>query len=452
MALPAGFELTEPEGKKTGLPAGFELVETQEPTYLETVKNRLSTIVDPEAWKQAGQDLLNFPPVTPETMGQLENVAKDVAIMSPTSVASKAARLFNAPTPKPGDIAKQKVLKETGDAGYYLPTSNIKASVGTNLVERFGGKQAIEHTARMKNQPITNAKAARALGLSDDVPITPELLSTVRAEAGKAYDTIKNVGTLTADNIYNKSLSRIADKYSGASKDFPELTSKAVSKLVKAMRKKTISAEGAVEQIKNLRDSAKTNIAGHMATVETKLLGKAQRKAAEALENLLEKNIGPKLGKKTLGNFRKAREIIAKTYTVENALKGANVDAAMLAKDLQKGKPLSGLLKDIAKFSQNFPGSAKIPQGQAASGGSLEPLLYGAAGVASTGPMGAAAALGPIVGKPIARHLATKIPRQHGKNGLQNALGNVIVQKPLIGAGVIYDRDNRQNNRNSRRR
>ena len=84
------------------------------------------------------------------------------------------------------DVVKEHTLKMAGEAGYSVPKSNVKQTFWTNLGERFGGKQAIEATAQIKNQPVTNKLAAKALGLADDTPLTPEVLSGIRQEAGKA--------------------------------------------------------------------------------------------------------------------------------------------------------------------------------------------------------------------------------------------------------------------------
>jgi len=309
------------------------------------------------------------------------------------------------------DIVKQKGLEEAGKAGYSVPRSNIKQSWLTNLGERFGGKQAIEATAQMKNQPITNKLAAKALGLSDDTPITKELLEQVRSDAGSAYEVVKGIGKVKADKPYMAALDDIADKYSGASKDFPELANESVLKLVKAMKKGTISADGALEQVKNLRYLAKANYRSLNPT--DRALAKAQDKTAKALDDLISRNAEPIIGKDAFTAYQKARELIAKTHTIEKSLNEStgNVSAQALAKELKRGAPLSGELRQAAKFGQAFPRLGREPIGAPPSGGMLEPLVYGVAGGSAGGPAGILASGIPIIGKPIARHLMTKVPK-----------------------------------------
>lgn len=414
-------------------------------TTSEYVKGRTQAIknaFDPETWKSAISELGNFPKTDIESIKAAgkKSISAPQTDMSglamaamPITAMSGAARAFLKPAAI--DPVRQATLEAAGKAGYSVPRSNIKQSWFTNLGERFGGKQAIEATAQMKNQPITNKLAARALGLADDTPVTPELLNGIRQEAGKAYEAVKGVGTLSADKTYNQALKDIAGKYSGASKDFPELANQGVGKLVKALNKKTISAEGAIEQIKNLRDAAKSNL-GPMASSSDKLMGKAQRKAAEELENLIERNIEPVLGKQMLNDFRIARQAIAKTYTIEKALNPAtgNVIATELAKQAKKGAPLSGTLKEAADFSRAFPRLSREPIGAPASGGALEPLVYGTAGTVATGGAGALAATIPIIGKPIARYLMTTVPK--AQQPINDTLARMLMQRGALGAGA----------------
>ena len=407
-------------------------------SIVQGAKGAAKSIVDPAAWKSLGKELTSFPDAdlsklreTPITNTDMSGVA--MAAM-PITAMSGASRAFLKPAAI--DTVKQATLEAAGKSGYSVPRSYIKQSWLTNLGERFGGKQAIEATAQIKGQPITNRSAARALDLSDDTPITPDLLSGIRKEAGKAYEAIKGVGVLSTDKAYNQALKDIVGKYSGASKDFPELANQGVGKLVKALNKKTISAEGAIEQIKNLRDAAKSNL-GPMASSSDKLMGKAQRRAAEELENLIERNITPVLGKQVLNEFRAARQAIATTYSIEKALNPTtgNVLGTELAKQAKKGVPLTGPLKEAANFARAFPRLAREPMGGPASGGALEPLVYGTAGTVATGGAGAMAAAIPIIGKPIARYLMTTVPKS-AKQPINDTLARMLLQRGVLGAGA----------------
>ena len=398
--------------------------------YGSGVANRLKNTVNPDTYVSATNELKNFPSAprtesgkidlsTPEKLPEDGDITDNAigAVMSamPVSSISKAFRA----TLKPGlgaiESARQAALDVAGKGGFSVPRSNIKQTIMTNLGERFGGKQAIEAAAQAKNQPIFNRLASKSLGIADDTPITPEVLKGIRNEAGKAYEAVKNVGTLTASKEYLSGLKKIGDEMSGASKDFPELASESVAKLVSALNKKTISSEGAVEMVKNLRNAAKSSF-GPTASAQDKLLGKAQRKAADLLDDLIERNIEPVLGKEMLNSYKKARELIAKTYTVEGSLVGQNISAQKIAKTGKK-IPLTGELKQISDFATSFPRLSRVEMGAPPSGGLLEPMIYGGIGGLATGGPGAAAAAIPIIGKPIARKLMVTVPKVSSNTG-----------------------------------
>lgn len=418
--------------------------------YLGKRADAVKSVFDPETWKKLGQDLIRpvesplkngklvFNDISPEDSKKYRDEAMNmVTSMLPVSRLAGSSRDAILKPIVEGGPLKQAALDVAGKAGYSLPRSNINQSFLTNLGERFGGKQAIEATAQMKNQPVTNKLAAKALGLSDDAVITPDVLKGIREQAGKAYESVKNIGTLSTDKEYFQGLKSLKENFSGASKDFPELASKEVEKLTNALKKKTISSEGAVEMVKHLRDAAKTNLR-NVASQQDKTLGRAQRHAADLLDDLIERNMG-KTGSGNLDAYKKARELIAKTYTVENALVGENVSAQKIAKAASKVK-LSDELKQIADFSTVFPRLTRVEAGAPASGGLLEPMIYGAAGSLATGPFGATASLIPVLGKPIARRLMTTTPKIQSRSALADALDKFLVQRAAIGAASTVDK------------
>lgn len=383
----------------------------------------------------------------PKSTAELQQNLREAGVTAPLpeTLGSKAVRFTGEvlggaatfPT-KPVDVAKQameegiKALKAppgvraAAEAGYKVPRSNLKPSAVANLGERFGGKEGIEAIARIKNQEVTNNLAAKALGLKEGTQITPQLLESIRFEAGQSYEVVKKIGTLTADKSYIQTLKNIGQEFSGASKDFPELSSESVKKLITALSKKTISSEGAVEMAKNLRRAASSN------WKNDKLLSKAQRSAADALDDLIERNIAPSLGKQVLKNYQDARVLIAKSHVIENALNEGtnNVVATEIAKQAGKRK-LTGELKQISDFASAFKRVAHEQQGAVPAGGLLEPLVYGTSGGLIGGPPGAAAAAIPIAGKPIVRRLMLTTPSLG-----ESAITKNIAARGLFGTGL----------------
>jgi hypothetical protein len=133
-----------------------------------------------------------------------------------------------------------------------------------------------------------------------------------------------------------------------------------------------------------------------------------------------------------LRDFREARQLIAKTYSVEKALNPTtgNIDALKLASELKKGKPLSGGLKDIADFAAQFPKASQRIEGM----GSLpqtSPLDWGLGAVtsaATSSPLG----LLTVGARPAARSLVLSKP-------VQDRLLQKQTQQGLLGAMLSSD-------------
>lgn len=252
----------------------------------------------------------------------------------------------------------QKALagKEAGAAGYVIPPEDLGGGMATKVLSGVGGKIKTAQVASERNQSVTNGLAKKALGIAEDAPLNNETLAAVRSQAGQAYDAIKNTGTVAADAAFHSTLDNIASKYTKASQAFPGAVKSEIPDLVAALKQPSFSADGAVEMTKILRTNAdKAFIKGDKGE------GKAFKEAADALEGMLERHLQGQGAPDALKAFQDARQTIAKTYTVQKALNSAtgDVSAPVLAKMLDKGKPLSAELLTIAQAGQAFPKSVQ---------------------------------------------------------------------------------------------
>jgi hypothetical protein len=128
--------------------------------------------------------------------------------------------------------------------------------------------------------------------------------------------------------------------------------------------------------------------------------------------------------------FRKARELYAKTFTVEKALNDGtgSVNAHALLSDLKKGK-LSGELKTIAQTADTFKPATQFLQ---RAPNALSPLDWA---VASSGFMGTGnplAALG-LLGRPGMREALLSSPGQaFAARQLAGPSGRSVADNPLM--------------------
>jgi hypothetical protein len=270
------------------------------------------------------------------------------------SAANQAPAGFTKPS---ADIVRQETLKSSRKAGYAVPPSTTNPSTTNKLLESIAGKIATEQDAATANQSVTNTLAKRALGLSEDAPITQEALGALRREAGDAYEMLRGAGKITTDEEFAAALAKTASKYTGASKDFPKLAKSEITETVdEVLNAKEFSSDSAVDLLAILRDKADKAFA-----TGDKSIGKAYKEIAKAVEDVVQRNLEAAGNKDLLSKFKEARQLIAKSYSVEKAFNPAtgNVNAMKLGQQLSKGKPLSGELETAGRFGQAFPKAAR---------------------------------------------------------------------------------------------
>jgi hypothetical protein len=322
------------------------------------------------------------------------------------------------PTPEIMNTAQRSM-----DAGYIIPPSMVNPSFRNRTLESLSGKFETAQMAATKNQGVTDSLVRKALGLADDAPLNQETMQTVRQQAGQVYQQLKGTGTVTADKQFVTALDDIAKTVKSATASFPQLGKTnmhgqpvdEIGQLVSALKQPQFDAGGAVDAIAVLRDNADVAYrAGDNA------LGKANKAAAKALEDMLDRHLQQIGATDMLPAYRNARQLIAKTYTVEKGLRegAGTVDARALARELQKKKPLTGDLRTVAEFGNTFNKAAQPPHLIGSPGVNvLKPalsMLTGAAGGAAMGPAGVALGAGNYVLPPVARSLMFSKPFQRG--------------------------------------
>lgn len=250
-----------------------------------------------------------------------------------------------------------QVLQRSRAEGYVVPPATSNPTATNKVLEGIAGKLTTAQAASAKNQAVTTTLAKRAIGLSDDAPLTSESIAAVRKEAAQAYEAIRGTGRITADKQFQAEIGNLTSKYRSAAKDFPELAKSEVDDIVSGLNKESFDADSAVDLIAILRGNADDAFRAGKSQA-----GRAYRDASKALEGVIERHLaaGGKESSAMLAAFRKARELIAKTYSVEKAFNPATgqVSGPKLAQQLSK-KPLSGELKQAAEFAKAFPKAAR---------------------------------------------------------------------------------------------
>jgi len=314
------------------------------------------------------------------------------------SVAGKVATALEKPP-----VAE--VVKRARAAGYVLKPSEAGGRIG-KVAEGVTGSPRLSIEATVKNQANSNRLAAVDLGLPETTKITPKVLKDLRAPLNAVYDQVAALGNVTTDQQYLESLTGIGRT---PGKSFQKVKNPDIEALREQYLEPNFDSSDAVLQIRTLRKSGSKNMKNPDPAKNE--LGYAQRQVADALEAQIERHAQGTPGAENLvQQFREARQRLAVTFSIEDALNTAtgDISAPKLAKMKRAGVPLSGNLRTIAETHDAFPSEMR----EAAKVRNKIPITVlegvvgagGAAGAVANPALGGLAALG-VVARPLTRKL-----------------------------------------------
>lgn len=380
-------------------------------------------------------------------------VANKVAGALGARAASKAT---NAAELQAQNETRDAALQAGRQAGYVVPPSTVKPNVGNTTAESIAGKIPMAHAASVRNQQVTDRLAREAFGMPPDSRLDERVLQVIRARAGQAYEVVKKLpGRFKLDADYENAVTAIGQDFANAAKEFPTIAKNAgvealktdlgvVSQYGRTIRlKQDMSPAAMIEAVKKLRFDAAKNYRSFDDPAKAEL-AKAQRAAATALDDLIQRNLAGSGRQNLAQQYVEARQVIAKAHDVEAALMpDGHIDSRVLVKIAADG-PMSGPLKVISDFAGSFP-KASAPVSTLGSPGVHNLRAWGAAaagagGFAAGGPVGAAmGAAAPFVVPASVRSamlsrlgqraLATPNYSAAGARRLASAMGNKYVQR-----------------------
>lgn len=321
------------------------------------------------------------------------------------------ARAAGALAKKIQNSVRDQTLAEGRIYGYVIPPSKVNPSFLNTALESLAGKAATAQETAARNQELTNALAMKAVGLPANAPITEAALEKVRLASAAPYREIANFSEKAAADLaaLRKAKLNTADPHElNILMNDPEI--------VKEMSPLVTKAKADIEALKQARADASAAFRWTRTNPDPSIL-KAARDAVE-LANKLEQQIedaAQEIGRPGLvDELRAARTRIAKSYEVERALNlgDADVSAPVLGRSLDKGAPLTGELKTIAKFQQAFPQSmregASVPTAGVSKLKAMAAIGTGAVGANQLGASGALLGLLPFADTPVRKLLLSK--------------------------------------------
>ena len=265
--------------------------------------------------------------------------------------ASGEAKVAATNIERTAENARITRLKEMG---YTQPPTTGGGGLVGRFGEAVGGQLETEYAASRKNSRVSNRKAADEIGISKGKPLTEETVEEKKQEAFSVYkrvrDASKKIGRVSPDEQFAAEMGSVLERTAEEKADFPRVKHPEIEAEIDAHMFDSASSASMLDRIKALRQSASKNMKA--LTDKDFELGLAQKKIATALENQMDRHVAtsdPSL----IADLRKARTQLAKIYSIEDALTpNGNVSPAVLARQLKRGVPLSGGLKDIAEAFQ----------------------------------------------------------------------------------------------------
>lgn len=308
-----------------------------------------------EAAKYAGVGAAGQTAETVIDEGRLPTAGEVAVSAGASALGAPAARVLSKATPATGRDAiydvEMETLRDLRKEGVVIPPHEIGA--GSDFVSSIGGKAALQQEAAKRNQFVWQKLAREEIGLSkESLPIRKSELESIRRDSGAPYREIQTIQREAKQHLQSRlaEIAKEADPHAAMIKMEEPAMKESLSIL-------NILASADVDALKKARFDAQRARsafqAGDPNAYQTWQNAKAQ---AEALEDAIERAAGSLRDTTLLPRLKDARQKIAKTYAVEDALNPGNgfVDPLSFGRQLVNGEPLSGNLEKIAKFQLAF--------------------------------------------------------------------------------------------------
>ena len=241
------------------------------------------------------------------------------------------------------------------EAGIKLTPTQAQAPGGAigRGIESLTGTAKLERALSRVNAATVGRLAGEDLGI--DGPLSRAALKGAKAAPNAVYAEVSRLGNIPVDDAFRQKIAGIAAPGVGS---FNFDTPADIARLKEGYGAlQSFDAGDAVAKTRQLRRDAGANIGARYNPMQ-QALGHAQRAVADALEDQLERHVAATGGPSDLlQRYRDARVQLAKINTVDQALRAGKgqVSALNLAKQLDRGAPLSGNLRAVAEAAQHFP-------------------------------------------------------------------------------------------------
>lgn len=387
---------------------------------------------------------------------------------TPTLLGAKipeigAAKVADAALPDIASIPMQQAAASTKALGYKLSPNSVGANggiLGRNAAN-LTGNAALDDALTLYNQTITNKIAKAEVGIPDNVPLTQGSIDAAKADAGQAYDAVRNAesrlvlakdangnpvistsgkpvvkqaGPVRPDDQFVTDVKAIAAGPENPSFATPvDAKVQALKDRMNKIASSPYSPGDSLNEIGSLRKDARTNLK-NTGDTEKLALGQAQMQAADALEGQMERYLQTTGQTDLYNNFTAARQRLAKLHSVDEAFTsgvGVNPDALSRIAD-RKGGFVAGGLKGIVDSNKNFGNVVRSAEDVRPPGLSAVDLIGGLANP----KLLIGTALRPIVREALQTPLYQRVLGR-GPNTTASALAQLAAKPVSAAAGAL---------------
>ena len=322
---------------------------------------------------------------------------------------------------------KIRTLEEGQAKGLSVLPTTLDPSFSNKQLESYGGAVASKRQVQQANAEKVPALIREELDLVPDADgrvaeLSPGLLKQLRKDAGEAYNVIDEIQKKAKTELDQLEKARAQIDLEPDPKQREILLDQYDQQIASNKAILETQAAADVKKLRELRGESQKNFDKYYNSggknVEAQTAAYDLKDQAKQLELDIEDAMRKAGFEDAANNLQRAREKIAKTYNVEEAMNFGDfsIDPGTFAKQLDRGVPLSGNLKLLGQFKLAFRDSLADPTKIPAPGVSnVSSILQTVMGVGAFGgteglPLPARLALSgaATVALPVTRDMARK--------------------------------------------
>lgn len=245
-----------------------------------------------------------------------------------------------------------------------LDPAQSNPTVSNRIKATLSGAGDLDVKLSARNEAKWVSAAKDAMGLPAESVLDKAAFDKARSrpEISRPYEAVRNIQTVVVPDATYEALDRLRVQPLYGDTGQAAAANAFIDNLQTQLQQGGNGSK-LLKSVQQLRQEAQSiyhsEKAGHPITPEMRAQANAKMGAADALELAIEESIPDTKARQA---FADARKKMAQTYDFEAATNFATgkLDPQVLAKMAEEGKPLSGVVGDLAKIAANYPETSKI--------------------------------------------------------------------------------------------